>query len=326
MNFTQLSIDVAAIIAMSAPLVFATMGIYLAERAGVINLSVDGAMLLAGMAGFAGAFVTGNVVVGVVVAALVGATVAALVAYFGISLRLSQTATGFVLALLCTDLSSYLGNPFVQQTGPAVPAWAIPWVQDIPVLGRVFFQHDIMIYASIVLVPMLAWWVMSTRSGLILRGLGERPEALFARGIDVIRWRYAAVIAGGILIGIAGAAYTLDLKQGWTYRHTAGTGWIALAIVIFGAWRPWRILLGCYLFALLQTLASRLQDNSWQIPTQVLQVAPFVIMIVVLAVVNTLGSADMQLRLQRMPASVQRILRFLTSPAPAALGHPFKQQ
>ena len=176
------------------------------------------------------------------------------------------------------------------------------------------------------LVPIVAWWMYATRGGLLLRGLGERPEALFARGIDVIRMRYIAVIVGGILIGIAGAAYTLDLKQGWTYRHIAGTGWIALAVVIFGAWRPWRVLLGCYLFALLQTLASRLQDNTWQIPTQVLQVAPFVIMIVVLAIVNTLGAPEMQSRLKRLPSAVQRILNYLTSPAPAALGRPFEQQ
>lgn len=326
MNIGQLSIDIGAIIAMSAPLVFATMGVYLSERAGVINLSVDGAMLLAGMAGFAAAYLSGNVVVGIVVAALVGAAVAALVAFLGITLRLSQTATGFVLALLCTDLSSFLGNPFVQQTGPAVPAWSIPWLQDIPLLGPMWFQHDIIIYVSLLIVPGLAWWVYATRGGLILRGVGERPEALFARGIDVIRWRYVAVIAGGVLIGLAGAAYTLDLKQGWTYRHTAGTGWIALAIVIFGAWRPWRILAGCYMFAVLQTLASRLQDNSWQIPTQVLQVAPFVVMICVLAIVNTLGSTEIQVRLQRLPAPIQRLLRFLTSPAPAALGQPFEQQ
>ncbi|MEY2844565.1 MAG: hypothetical protein RL076_111 [Chloroflexota bacterium] len=326
MNSPQLVTDIAAIIAMSAPLVFATMGIYITERAGVINLSVDGAMLLAGMAGFAVALLTSSVVLGFLAASVVGALVAALVAFLGISLRLSQTAVGFVLALLCTDLSSFLGNPYVQQTGPAVAAFPVPGLRDLPVLGRLFFQHDMVIYTSMVIVPLIAWWVYRTRSGLILRGLGERPEALFARGVDVIRARYMAVILGGVLIGIAGAAYTLDLKQGWTYRHIAGTGWIALAIVIFGAWRPWRVLFGCYLFALLQTLASRLQDNTWQIPTQVLQVAPFVIMIVVLAVVNTLGSAEMQTRLQRLPTGLQRILRYITSPAPAALGQPFEQQ
>ena len=326
MNWTQLLTDIAAIIAVSAPLIIATMGIYLSERAGVINLSVDGSMLLAGMSGFAVAYTTNSLILGFVAAALVGGLVAALIAYLGVSLRISQTAIGFVLALLCTDLSSFLGNPYVQQTGPAVPAWPIPGLTTIPVLGQLLFSHDAVIYLSLILVPLLAWWIMRTRSGLIVRGLGERPDALFARGIDVIRWRYLMVIVGGVLIGLAGAAYTLDLKQGWTYRHMAGTGWIALAIVIFGAWRPWRILLGCYFFAALQTMAGRLQDNTWQIPTQVLQVAPFVVMILVLAVVNSLGAPELQRWINRLPTPLRRVIRFLTSPAPAALGQPFIQQ
>lgn len=316
----QIVVDIAAIVAMSAPMLLATMGILLSERAGVINLSVDGSLLLSGMAGFAIAFLTGNVIFGFLAAAFIGGIVAALVAYLGVSLKLSQTAVGFVLALLCTDLSSFLGNPYVQKQGPAVGAWAIPGLAEIPVLGPIFFQHDVVIYASLLLVPAIAYLLYNTRVGLIVRGVGERPEALYARGINVIAVRYGAVIIGGILIGLAGAAYTLDLKQGWTYRHIAGTGWIALAIVIFGAWRPWRIVLGSYLFALLQTVSTRMQDNSLGIPTQVLQVAPFVVMIVVLAIVNSIASPRVQAWILDLPPSVQRVLRFISSPAPAALG------
>lgn len=316
----QLIIDIAAVVAMSAPMLLATMGILLSERAGVINLSVDGALLLSGMAGFAVAFTTDSVALGFVVAALVGGGIAALVALFGVSLKLSQTAVGFVLALLCTDLSSFLGNPFVQKQGPAVTAWAIPGLADIPVVGPIFFQHDVVIYTSLMLVPAVALFLYRTRLGLIIRGVGERPEALYARGINVTTMRYAAVIVGGVLIGLAGAAYTLDLKQGWTYRHVAGTGWIALAIVIFGAWRPWRIAIGCYLFAVLQTVATRMQDNEFGIPTQVLQVAPFVVMIIVLAFVNSIASPRVQMWLLDLPAPVQRFFRFISSPAPAALG------
>lgn len=326
MNESQLLIDAAAIIAMSAPLLLATMGVLIGERAGVINLSVDGSMLLAGMAGFAVALTSGSVVLGFVAAATVGATVAAVVAYLGISLRLSQTAVGFVLALLCTDLSSFLGNPYVQQQGPAVPAWDVPVLAHIPLIGPLFFQHDVVIYSSMLVVLALAWVLRATRIGLLLRGAGERPEALFARGVDVVRMRYIAVIVGGILIGLAGAAYTLDLKQGWTYRHIAGTGWIALAIVIFGAWQPGRIALGCYLFAVLQVMSSRMQANTWDIPTQVLQVAPFVVMIVVLAVVNSMGTPWMQRFLAYLPAGVRRVLTRISQPAPAALGQPFEQQ
>lgn len=316
----QLVTDIASVVAMSAPMLLATMGILLSERAGVINLSVDGSLLLAGMAGFAAALLTGNVVVGFVIAASVGAIVAALVAYLGVTLKLSQTAVGFVLALLCTDLSSFLGNPYVQKQGPAVTAWPIPGLAEVPIVGVVLFSHDVVIYFSLLLVPLIAYVLYKTRVGLILRGVGERPDALYARGVDVIKVRYLAVIAGGVLIGLAGAAYTLDLKQGWTYRHVAGTGWIALAIVIFGAWRPWRIVVGSYLFAVLQTASTRLQDNDWGVPTQVLQVAPFVVMILVLAIVNSVASPRFQRWILDMPAPVQRFFRFISSPAPAALG------
>jgi simple sugar transport system permease protein len=316
----QLVTDIAAVVAMSAPMLLATMGILLSERAGVINLSVDGSMLLAGMAGFAVALLMGNVAVGFLAAASVGALVAAVVAYLGVSLKLSQTAIGFVLTLLCTDLSSFLGNPFVQKQGPAVSAWAVPGLADVPVVGPILFRHDIVIYFSLLLVPAIAYVLYKTRAGLILRGVGERPDALYARGIDVIKVRYLAVILGGVLIGLAGAAYTLDLKQGWTYRHVAGTGWIALAIVIFGAWRPWRIMVGSYLFAVLQTASTRLQNNDFGVPTQVLQVAPFVVMILVLAMVNSIASPRFQRWILDLPAPVQRFFRFISSPAPAALG------
>lgn len=316
----QLLIDIAAVVAMSAPMLLATMGILLSERAGVINLSVDGSLLLAGMAGFAVALVSGNVAFGFVAAASVGALVAAVVAYLGVTLKLSQTAIGFVLALLCTDLSSFLGNPYVQKQGPAVTAWPIPGLADLPIVGPILFRHDIVIYFSLLLVPIIAYVLYKTRAGLILRGVGERPEALYARGVDVTKVRYLAVIVGGVLIGLAGAAYTLDLKQGWTYRHVAGTGWIALAIVIFGAWRPWRIVVGCYLFAVLQTASTRLQDNDWGVPTQVLQVAPFVVMILVLAMVNSIASPRFQRWIVDLPKPIQRFFRFISSPAPASLG------
>ena len=325
MNWEQLLTDMAVIIAMSAPMILASMGILLSERAGVINLSVDGSMLLAGMTGFAIALTTNSVALGFVAAACVGAIVAALIAYLGVSLRISQTAVGFVLALLCTDISSYLGNPFVQIQGPAVQAWDIPVLADIPVLGVLLFQHDIVIYTSMIVLIVVAVVLKWTRIGLLIRGVGERPDALFARGVDVIALRYWAVIAGGVLIGLAGAAYTLDLKQGWTYRHIAGTGWIALAIVIFGAWHPWRIAIGSYLFAVLQMMATRLQDNALQIPTQVLQVAPFVVMIVVLAIVNSTTTPWAERLLERLPRGVRAIILRVSQPAPAALGQPFEQ-
>ena len=333
MDTTRLLIDIAAILASSAPLVIAAMGETISERAGVVNLSLDGKMLLAGMTGFAVGLITSNVALGFLAAAAVGALVAAVLCYVSLTLRQSQTAVGFVLALLCTDLSSFLGNPYNRVPGVAVVHQPIPLLADTPIIGPIFFNHDPVIYASFLLVP-IVWVVLTrTRQGLLLRSLGERPAAAFARGANVTALRYWYVILGGALVGIAGAAYTLDLKQGWSYRHTAGTGWIALAIVIFGGWNPWRVAIGCYLFGTLQTLASRWQGAPPEllagIPTQVYQLAPFALMIFVLALVNGTTNPAVARWVGSLPDPLRRPLQWLLDrlavQAPAALGQPFTQ-
>jgi simple sugar transport system permease protein len=325
----QLVIFLAAVLAGAAPLVIATMGATIGERAGVVNLSLDGTILLGAMTGFAVALTTDSLLLGFGTAALVGALVALVLCYLSLTLGQSQTAVGFVLALLGTELSSFFGAPFVRQPGPSVPFAPIPGLAEIPLLGPLLFTHDPVIYASFLLVP-LTWWVLfRTRLGLTLRALGERPQAAFARGVPVTRMRYLATVAGGALVGIAGAAYSLDLKQGWSYRHTFGAGWIALAIVIFGGWRPWRVALGCYLFAALEILALRSQSALPGVPTQVFQVAPFALMIVVLALVNLLGSPAVSRRIAELPPRlrrpVQRAVGEIAAPPPAALGQPFER-
>ncbi len=325
----QLVIDLAAVLAGAAPLIFATMGETISERAGVVNLSLDGTMLLAAMTGFAVGLHSGSVLAGFAAAALVGMLVALLLCVLSLSLGQSQTAVGFVLALLCTDLSSFLGAPYVRVPGVAVPFAPIPLLADIPLLGRLFFSHDVLIYASFVLVPLVAWFLFRTRAGLVLRALGERPAAAYARGVNVTALRYAYVLLGGALVGIAGAAYSLDLKQGWSYRHIFGTGWIALAIVIFGGWNPWRAALGCYLFGALQTLASRSQAVLPDLPTQVFQVAPFALMILVLALVNGTSNPAAARWITGLPTPLRQPLQWLlarlAAPAPAALGEPFQR-
>lgn len=325
----QLIIDLAAVLAAATPLLFATIGETISERAGVVNLSLDGSMLLAAMTGFAVAFLSGSLVLGFAAAALVGALIALVLGVLSLSLGQSQTAVGFVLALLCTDLSSFLGAPYVRQPGPAVPHAAVPGMADVPLLGPLLFNHDLLIYTSFLLLPAVSWFLYRTRAGLVLRALGERPQSAYARGIPVVPLRYLYLMIGGALVGIAGAAYSLDMKQGWSYRHTFGTGWIALAIVIFGGWQPWRVAIGCYLFAALQALASRSQSLLPTMPTQVFQVAPFVLMIVVLAVINLLSSPATARRLAILPPRLrrpaERFVAWLATPAPAALGQPFQR-
>jgi simple sugar transport system permease protein len=329
MNTQQILIDLAAVLAASSPLIIAAMGETISERAGVVNLSLDGTMLLAGLAGFVAGSLTGSVGAGFVAAALVGALVALVLCVVSITLRQSQTAVGFVLALLCTELSSFLGANYVNKPGVAVPHAPIPLLADVPLLGPLLFSHDALVYASFALVPLTWWFLFNTRAGLMLRALGERPAAAFARGANVNRLRYGYTLLGGLLVGVAGAAYTLDLKQGWSNRHIAGIGWIALAIVIFGGWRPWRVALGCYLFGALQTLASRLQGTPTNLPTQVFQVAPFALMIFVLALVNGASNPVVARWLARLPAAASRpllrLIGLLGAHAPAALGEPFQQ-
>jgi simple sugar transport system permease protein len=329
MERSQLIIDLAAILAAGAPLIFATMGETISERAGVVNLSLDGTMLLAAMVGFAAGLHSGSVIVGFVAAALVGMLVALLLCFLSLSLNQSQLAVGFVLALLCTDLSSFLGAPYVRVPGEAVAAMPIPFLADLPLIGPLLFDHDPVIYASFLLVPAVWWFLFHTRAGLVMRALGERPASVFARGVNVTALRYGYVLLGGALVGIAGAAYSLDLKQGWSYRHIFGLGWISLAIVIFGGWRPWRVALGCYLFGALQLFASRSQSTLEQLPTQIFQVTPFAVMIFVLVLVNTSSNPAVTRWVARQPHALRRPLQWLiarlATPAPAALGKPFER-
>jgi general nucleoside transport system permease protein len=313
----------ASVLADSSPLVFAAVGETLCEKAGVINLSLDGSLMLAAMAGFAVSYITGDVTLGFVAAMAVGALVALIVAFAGITLKRDQVAVGFVLTLLCTDLSSFLGTPFVRKPGPSVPYAPLPVLSDIPILGPLLFSHNVIVYASFAVI-FLAWFFMfKTQQGLMLQGVGERPEAAFARGANVQRLRYLYTVLGGALVGIGGAAFTLSVKLGWSYHHTQGFGWIALAIVIFGGWHPVRAALGAYLFGGLQTLGSVLQSSVPDMPIQLLQVAPFALMILVLVATNSEGLDRL---LDRLPAGRGRwINRMVRGHAPAALGANFEQ-
>ncbi|MGK3983151.1 ABC transporter permease [Sorangium sp. So ce136] len=311
----------ATALAASTPLVYAAVGETLAERAGVINLSAEGAMMLSAMVGFAAALSTGSVLAGFAAAAASGALVALVVAIGGVHLRRSQIAIGFVLAMLCADLSSVLGGPFVRVPGPTVSAVSIPVLRDVPVLGPLFFQSDPVVYASYALVAGAWLFLYRTRAGLLLRAVGEQPAAAHARGAHVARVRTAATLVGGALVGVGGAAYSLDFKAGWSHRHTAGYGWIALAIVIFGGFHPVRAALGAYLFGVLSSMASLGQSALPSVPTQVFSVAPFALMIVVLG----LTSSGLLERLGALlPDAARRpLLRAFDATPPAALGKPY---
>jgi len=325
-------IGLASVLAAAAPVVFAVIGETLSERAGVINLSVNGTIILTAMVGFAIGTTTGSLLLGFAAGALVGALVALIVAFSSITLKQSQVAVGFVLTLMCRDLAYFLGNPFMGLPGIRVPAMPIPGLQDIPILGTLFFKQDLVVYLSFVLIAVAYFWVFRTNPGLMLQGIGERPAAAFVRGANVNRMRYLYTAIGGALIGLAGPMYSLSVKAGWkgTITGLDGIGWIALSITIFGGWNPLRAALGAYLFALLQWLGVVLQPSLSNIPSQVLQVAPFPLMILTLLLVN-IGNAEWVNRtLAALPAGARRViarlLRVMRTQPPASLGVPFENE
>ncbi len=331
MDGPTLLIGLAGVLATAAPLVVAVIGETFTERAGLINLSVNGTILLSAMGGFVVALSTGSVLLGLVAGAVIGAVVALIVAFGSITLRQSQVAIGFVLTLFCRDLSYFLGNPFMGEKGPMLSVHPIPLLADIPILGTMFFRHNYMTYFSFVLILVAWWWIFRTRPGLMLRAVGERPEAAFARGARVNLIRYVYTALGGALVGLAGPMFSLGVKAGWkgTISGLDGLGWIVLAIVIFGAWNPVRAALGAYLFGLLQWLSVVLQPHLQGIPSQVLQVAPFPLMILTLLFVNVGDAEWVERVLASLPEPVRkvlaRVIRALRVVQPRSLGVPFER-
>lgn len=322
----------AGVLASAAPIIFAVIGETITERAGVINLSLNGTIILSAMAGFAAAIATNSLWLGFIAGALVGGAVALIVAFASITLKQSQVAVGFVLTLMCRDLAYFLGNPIMGASGPTVNTAPISFLKNIPILGTLLFSQNITVYASIILIFIAYVYIFKTRQGLILQGIGERPIAAYVRGVNVNRLRYLYTFLGGALVGIAGPIYSLSVKAGWkgTISGLDGIGWIALSITIFGGWNPIKGAIGCYLFSLLQWLGLVLQPNMPNIPSQVLQVAPFPLMILTLLFVN-IGNAEwVERTLAMMPERtrkvVARILRSMRTSPPSSMGVPFENE
>jgi general nucleoside transport system permease protein len=315
-----------SIVANATPLVIASIGETITERAGVVNLSLDGSLILSAMVGFVAAFVSGSAIIGIIAAMIVGGLIALIIAIGGIELRQDQVAIGFVLTLLTADLATFLGQNYTRLPGPQILRSPIPVLADIPVAGPIFFNQTVLVYLSYALIFGLWYWLFRTRPGLALRAIGERPEAAFARGANVNRLRYLYTIVGGALVGLAGAAYSLSVKPGWaTPPSMAGDGWIALAIVIFGGWHPFRVVLGAYLFAGLRALSTAIQRTpEIEVSVVLLNGIPWVLMIITLLLVS---SGAIERLLTVLPRPLQKWTRnFLRSDPPAALGTRFEQK
>ena len=326
MSELNLTILLGSIVAGAAPIVLAAIGENITEKSGVVNLSLDGSILLGAMVAFVVAYESKNLLLGFLGGAAAGGLVAALVGLFSIYLRQSQVAVGFVLTLTARDLAYFFGNPYARLYGPQVSPWPFPVLHKIPLLGPIFFQHSIIIYLSMFMIAFWWWYIFRTPMGLRLRAVGEHPEAAYARGSNTHLVQMGYTILGGLLVGLAGATFSLYIKPGWGRPQGAeGTGWIALAIVIFGGWHPVKVAFGAYLFSFLQVVGIQLQGLWPSVPAQVFQVAPFPLLIFTLILMYAAqkGSGDV---VSRAPPWFRRVAAALSGSAPAALGRSFRPE
>jgi len=276
----------ASIMVASTPILLAAIGEMVVEKAGVLNLGVEGMMITGAVCGFVIAVQTSSPLLGFVAAAFGGAFLALLFGVLTQYLLSNQVATGLALTLFGLGLSSLIGQGYIGIKAPVTNDVFIPILADIPILGRILFQHDLMVYFSIGLVAAV-WAVLKySRVGLILRAVGENHDAAHALGYKVIRIRIFAIMFGGACAGLGGAYLSLVRVPQWTEGMTAGAGWIALAIVVFASWRPWRVLLGAYLFGGVTVLQLNLQAAGLALPVEYLSMSPYLITILVLVIMS----------------------------------------
>jgi ABC-type uncharacterized transport system permease subunit len=327
----DITILIASVLAASPPILFAVLGETITEKAGVINLSIDGSILITAMVGFMVALRTNSLIAGFVSAMFVGAFVSSIIAFVSLTLRQPQVATGFVLTLLCRDLAYVLGNPYAHVPGPHVPHSPIPGLVHLSMVGPILFNQNLVVYLSLLSIMAVWFYMFKTQPGLKLQGLGENPAAAFARGVNITRMRYVYTVVGGGLTGLGGASFSLLVKPGWARPYgIEGTGWIVLAIVIFGGWKPIRAVAGAYLFVALQTAVNILQSVMPNVPTQLFPTLPFPLMIFTLLLV-AVGKAEwMDRALRHLPEGIRRIfvqvIRLLQTSPPTALGTPFEKE
>ncbi len=294
----------AATLNAGTVLAIAALGLLINEKAGVVNLGAEGMMLCAALAGFATVVHTGSDLAGFAAGAVAGAALAAVFGWLVIWLNTNQYATGLALSLFGAGFSAFAGTSYVQEKLPERLSFAVPMLGDLPWIGPALFRQHPMVYAVIVFTVALIWFLYRSRTGLVLRSVGESPESSHALGYPVRRIRLAAVVAGGALCGLAGAYLSVIYTPLWVEGMVAGKGWIALALTTFATWRPARVLLGAYLFGGVTMLQFHLQGAGVDVPSEVLNMLPYLATIVVLALMS------------RNPVWIRANL-------PASLGKPF---
>lgn len=287
----------------ATPLLIAALGELVTERAGVLNLGVEGMMIVGAATGFAAAILTGSTLVGVLAAIAAGMIMAAIFSGLALGLAANQVATGLALTILGIGLSGLIGQDFIGARRDPLMKVVVPWLSDLPLIGRLLFAQDPIVYASVALTAGVWWFLSKSRAGLVLRAVGESHGSAHALGYPVLRIRFLAVLFGGGCAGLAGAYLSLAYTPFWSPGMTAGRGWIALAIVVFASWLPLRAAIGAYLFGGVTVLQLHAQAHGLGIPSQLMSALPYLATILVLVVISAGRRGGSQ--------------------APAALGTPF---
>jgi general nucleoside transport system permease protein len=295
---------IALTLAAGTPLVLAATGELVTERSGVLNLGVEGMMLVGAVTAFIVAATTSLPWLGVAAGMAAAAALATIFAVLTLTLMANQVATGLALSLFGVGLSAFVGLEYVSVVIDGIKPLSIPGVSDLPFVGSLLFAHSPFVYLSVALVALVQWFLFRTRAGLIVRAVGESPDSAHAIGYRVVAIRYAAVLFGGACAGLAGAYLAVAYTPLWTESMTAGRGWIALALVVFATWKPWRVLAGAYLFGAVTLAQFQAQALGVAVPSQLLAMLPYLATIIVLTVIS-------------------RDLGVIRLNAPASLGKPY---
>lgn len=297
----------SATLIAATPLILAAIGELVTERAGVLNLGVEGMMLLGAVAGFGVSIAGYPPLIAVGAAALAGASAALVFAILAVSLATNQYAAGLALTIFGSGLSGFIGHRYGSVSAVAIGKLKIPWLSDLPVIGQVAFSQDPLVYFALLAVAAVWWFLYRTKAGLVLRIVGESPQAARDIGYPVIRIRYLATVFGGAMAGLGGAYLSLAYTPLWVDDMSAGRGWIALALVVFAAWRPWRLVLGAWLFGGVSVIQLFAQGVGLRVPTELLSSLPYIATIVVLV-------------------AISRDPKILRLNAPVSLAQPFRPE
>jgi len=293
------------IITAATPLLFAALGEMVTEKSGVLNLGVEGMMIMGAIVGFVAVHYSGSVTIAIVASILAGAFMASLFALLVLKFHASQVPTGLALTIFGLGLSALIGQSMIGIAYDGIPKISLPLLSSIPVAGDLLFRHDALVYFSIVMVGAVYYFLNKTRPGLILRAVGDSHDAAHAMGYSVVSIRFWAILFGGSMAGLGGAYLSLSYSPLWVEQMTAGRGWIALALVVFASWRTGRVLLGAYLFGGISILQLHAQALGIGVPAQVMSMLPYLATIIVLVIIS---SDPSKIRLS----------------APASLGRPFQ--